>query len=113
MSALVPLDTSPGALAAPVPYRVTFRLREGRSGDPKALEAAIGAWLAEQPGFVGPSPVADAVLWQSHASAWVAAEKLARAVRKVPVFAALDPASLSLTHAGPSRAATGLTLRVA
>lgn len=113
MSALIPLDTSRQALAAPVAYRVTFRLREGQNGDPAAFDAAIDAWLAEQPGFAGPSPVADAVLWQSHASAWAAAEKLARAVRKAPGFAAVDPASLSLTHAGPSRAAAGLILRVA
>jgi hypothetical protein len=113
MSALTPLDTSPQVLAAPVPYRVTFRLREGRNGDPAALDAAICAWLADQPGFAGPSPVADAVLWQSHASAWAAAEKLARAVRKAPGFSAVDPASLSLTHAGPSPATLGLILRVA
>jgi hypothetical protein len=84
---------------------VTFRIRPEYEPNFPAANGAVNAWLADQPGYVSrhlsrtpDGEWIDAVLWQSNATAWAAAEKIMKEIGECEAMRAIDPATIVMRH---------------
>lgn len=85
---------------------VTFRTPSMGSDDFLAANDVINTWLSRQPGFIARHLGArddgtwvDVVLWKSDAEAKAAADRLPRELGMSEAMAAIDPASIAMSHA--------------
>lgn len=85
---------------------VTFRVREAYEANFIVANGVVNDWLSRQPGYISRNlsrtsdgEWIDAILWQSNADAWAAAERIMKEIGECEAMRAIDPETIVMRHA--------------